>query len=298
MATEGSNNTPIDSDNAGASGKGQQGMTCVLFPRAERAQPEESNTVAHHDPILPEEGLSETWPPVPGDDGLEYPTLPSDIDEEIISLVTPMLALQSARKWRSGKRLDVGLTTQVPSRIAAQIQTYANIWTRYANINFNFVPFGRQADIRIRWHDSPQVHGWSCLGNDALTVPASFPTMGLWFNANSRENDVRGLVLHEFGHALACIHEHQSPASSIPWNESAVMAYFTQLGMTPEQIREAVLDRADAADHVASDFDRYSIMAYSIPGFLTNHQLVIPSNNVLSRVDMWMISQMYPGRRS
>jgi serralysin len=33
------------------------------------------------------------------------------------------------------------------------------------------------------------------------------------------------VVLHEFGHALGCIHKHQNPAAGIQWNKNSVLDY-------------------------------------------------------------------------
>ena len=32
------------------------------------------------------------------------------------------------------------------------------------------------------------------------------------------------MILHEFGHALGLIHEHQNPIQAIDWNKPAVIA--------------------------------------------------------------------------
>ena len=36
------------------------------------------------------------------------------------------------------------------------------------------------------------------------------------------------VILHEFGHALALVHEHQNSALSIQWNETAVIEELTR----------------------------------------------------------------------
>ena len=36
-----------------------------------------------------------------------------------------------------------------------------------------------------------------------------------WIDADSPEEELRSVVLHEFGHALGLIHEHQNPLSGI-----------------------------------------------------------------------------------
>jgi len=44
------------------------------------------------------------------------------------------------------------------------------------------------------------------------------PTMNFgWLNEDSDEDEYSRVVLHEFGHSLSCIHEHQHPANGIPW---------------------------------------------------------------------------------
>jgi serralysin len=35
------------------------------------------------------------------------------------------------------------------------------------------------------------------------------------------------VVVHEFGHALGCIHEHQSPTEHLHWDKQAVYDEFT-----------------------------------------------------------------------
>ena len=77
------------------------------------------------------------------------------------------------------------------------------------------------AEIRITFDPG---NSWSTVGRDALLVPAGSPTINFgWFAdvvtdklvSRVTDQEIRRTVLHEFGHALGFIHEHQSPAAGI-----------------------------------------------------------------------------------
>ena len=56
---------------------------------------------------------------------------------------------------------------------------------------------------------------WSYVGQESLSRPAGSATMNLgWIDDKSvaLSNADKGTILHEFGHALGLVHEHQSPA--------------------------------------------------------------------------------------
>ena len=60
---------------------------------------------------------------------------------------------------------------------------------------------------------------WSRIGTDATKVPLMSCTMNLGFVD-------RATVLHEFGHALGLIHEHQSPFNDdFRWNWEKVRVH-------------------------------------------------------------------------
>ncbi len=65
---------------------------------------------------------------------------------------------------------------------------------------------------------APLVPGgsWSYLGTDATSIPLESFTMNLGFVD-------RPTILHEFGHSLGLIHEHQSPfEGGFEWNREEV----------------------------------------------------------------------------
>ena len=60
---------------------------------------------------------------------------------------------------------------------------------------------------------------WSYIGTDAATIPKESFTMNLGFVD-------RPTILHEFGHSIGLIHEHQSPFSGgFEWNKEEVHTY-------------------------------------------------------------------------
>ena len=68
----------------------------------------------------------------------------------------------------------------------------------------------------------------SYIGLDAFVVPKDRPTMKLgWLKPATPDEEYDRVVLHEFGHALGAIHEHQSPHGGIPWDRAKVIAYYS-----------------------------------------------------------------------
>src|SRR5690242_7229133 len=68
-------------------------------------------------------------------------------------------------------------------------------------------PAAGQIRITFRYEGS-----WSMIGTTALNRPRDQPTMNFgWLETTTPEIELREVVLHEFGHALGLIHEHQLP---------------------------------------------------------------------------------------
>lgn len=202
------------------------------------------------------------------------------------------LAVVTGKKWKNGKTLTVAFMDGDPD-VHARVEGHAHVWSQYANITFDFGNHAKP-DIRISFKG---VGSWSHLGTDALLVPEDEPTMNYgWLRPDSPEDDYKRVVVHEFGHALACIHEHQNPSGNIPWDEEKVYAYY----MGPPnnwpkvQVFQNLLQKYSADQYQFTEFDRDSIMLYPVPKELTVGGYEVGWNRELSEMDRSMIARMYP----
>src|SRR3954469_3962068 len=202
------------------------------------------------------------------------------------------LALPTGKMWANGRTLRVQLLDGASPYVQSKVQQHAAVWQKYANINLQFVTSG-PSEIRVAF--TPGGSG-SNLGTDCLLIPADQPTMNFgWFNDDTDDEEFSRTVGHEFGHALGCIHEHQSPAANIPWNRQAVYDYYeTTYGWTQAQVDVNIFQLYSATTTQFSEFDVLSIMLYAIPASLTTNGFFTKSNTHLSETDKRFITLVYP----
>src|SRR5436305_14564503 len=143
--------------------------------------------------------------------------------------------------------------------VYSKIQQFANLWSQYANINFSFTN-ADSANIRIAVDNDGT--SWSYIGTGNLSVSQDKPTMNFgWFNDTTPDMEFSRVVVHEFGHALGCIHEQASPAAHIPWNKPVVYAWYLEpLGWNQAQVDSQVFAVVPQQGTWETLFDRFSIM--------------------------------------
>jgi hypothetical protein len=207
------------------------------------------------------------------------------------------MAVITSKKWARGATVRC-LFLDGSARMRKKVQAIAHHWEQFANVKLQFVT-AAPAEVRISFY--ADAGSWSAVGRDALNTdyfPLHQPTMNYgWLRDDTGDEEYSRVVLHEFGHALGCIHEHQSPKFSRAWNVAAVMKYFQGPPnyWSPDDIHSNVLDKYSPQGVSATDFDPKSIMLYEFDGALFDDGLgPTNTNNKESPLDVKKIRQMYP----
>jgi hypothetical protein len=184
-------------------------------------------------------------------------------------------AFEIRKLWPNGSTLHVRFMGGNSSQQNI-VKQFAPQWSKHANLKLDFNN-ALDAEIRIAFEDDG---AWSYIGKDCLDIPRNQPTMNFgWLD--------EGVVLHEFGHAIGLIHEHQNPLGGIQWNRPNVIR---DLSGPPNfwdlPTIEHNLFAAYARDLInGTTLDKKSIMLYAIPASWTTDGFSSEPNEVLSDVD-------------
>jgi hypothetical protein len=202
------------------------------------------------------------------------------------------MAVLTGKKWKNGRTLRVSFLDGVHD-VQAKVERHAKEWSKHANIFFAF-GIDPEAEIRISFQ---RPGSWSFIGTDSLVVSADNPTLNLgWLNAETPDEEYARVVLHEFGHALGCIHEHQSPEADIPWDKEAVYRYYMgpPNNWSKNEIDLNLFQRYSRDITQFTEFDPQSIMLYPVPNDFTIGDYEVGWNRELSERDKSFIGASYP----
>ncbi|XZF14081.1 M12 family metallopeptidase [Chitinophagaceae bacterium MMS25-I14] len=214
--------------------------------------------------------------------------VPTDIAAESSSASAVSLL---GSPWR--KRTITVIFTDGDSIVQARVRTTALKWEKYANIKFNFAASAAKPDISVSFQRGKGTN--SRIGK----YSAGFRPSMYFDDLNPDDDDYYYdyYVLHEFGHALGLMHEHQSPNSNVVWNVSALEKYCAAFNppWSPTMVREQIIDQFARSQVLASDFDPTSIMMYSFPSNLVESGNVPAyGNSAISTTDSIHIRRLYP----
>jgi hypothetical protein len=108
-----------------------------------------------------------------------------------------------------------------------------------------------------------------------------------------------GTIMHEFGHALGMIHEHQNPKGNlIEWDKDKVYLWAeNKQGWDKDKTDRNIIDRYSLDQLNASNFDPNSIMLYFFPASLTKNNKGTSMNQTLSVEDARYIHSIYKGKK-
>ncbi|MEU5595899.1 M12 family metallopeptidase [Streptomyces sp. NPDC020298] len=163
-------------------------------------------------------------------------------------------------------------------------------------VTFAEVGDRREAELRIGFQTGDG--SWSAVGRDALTVGRGIRTMNFGWDLTAPGE--RGTALHEIGHALGMLHEHQSPAAGIHWDDEAVYA---DLAGPPnfwsrDTTYAAVLRKLDPAEANGSVWDPRSVMEFPFgPGLVLEpeqYRAGLHPPGSLSPADKEFVLRWYP----
>ena len=205
------------------------------------------------------------------------------------------MALELKNKWPKAAAINVAFLDGEKS-VQDKIKKVVKEWTAAdtANLKLVFVNDPNKSDIRITFKFPGS---WSVIGTSCQALPKTTATMNFgWLTPKSKDDEVRRVALHEFGHALGLIHEHQNPVGSIPWNKDVVIK---DLSGPPNNWDKAKIEhnmfevyKVDDID--ATAVDPKSIMMYPIPKtWVKDPKYVAGLNTDLSPTDKSKIHSLY-----
>lgn len=218
-----------------------------------------------------------------------------------------------------GERVQLGPTVILPAGIAAR----AKLWKRDTTLGVRFLggtkplhdrvlaaarqwlvdgvrlkivaaAAGEHAELRVAFDANGG--SWSYIGTDAETIQAAQPTMNLgWATLETPERAFNSVVIHEFGHALGLLHEHNHPEARIDWDKDAV---YGDLAAAPNCWSRAKVDHNvftsyDESNLITTRFDDVSVMIYTIPSRWTRDGKRFMPSSQLSAGDRATILKLY-----
>lgn len=211
-------------------------------------------------------------------------------------MVTPTAedaAMLATKYWGAGGvHLTVGFLDSTPATVQARILSYANLWSKTANIKFTLG--GPQSQVRIS--TGPGGY-WSYLGTDILSIPKRNQTMNLeGIDLHTSDAECRRVICHEFGHTLGLPHEHMRREEVARINRNAAIRYYmaTQGWSKREVIAQVLTPLEDSDFLLATPPDEKSIMCYQIPAQLTIDGKPIIGGLDIDAEDYALVGLLYP----
>ncbi|WP_045189649.1 M12 family metallopeptidase [Pseudomonas tussilaginis] len=199
----------------------------------------------------------------------------------------------TSRLWQPGRTLWISFLGAPERSLKMAIFEVASEWVDLSGANLELdlaEDDDSRAQIRVLTGPTAQFNE-SDIGTDAL----DHEDYSISLTVTPDHPFFKYVVLHEFGHALGCQHEHQHPDADIPWNEAVVVPYYMQSqDWTEEDVKAQVLGKYNPSGLVKTEYDPTSIMHYYIPQEFTLGDWEVKPNVELSEKDLEFMRLAYP----
>jgi len=201
------------------------------------------------------------------------------------------MILDYSNKWNTGDIITVKFLNGT-ARLHDRVIEVLKEWEDLTNIKFRVNDTG-PSSVRVKFNNG---RNDSSIGTDALTVQDDIETVSFnIIHADSAKDELRQVVLHEFGHVLGLVHEHSHPDCDIEFNIAAANRYFKSVYGFSEADVERNLFRKYLHNQVRCPaFDEKSIMMYNIPPECTKNNKEYMEATDLSTLDRSFIPLLYP----
>lgn len=189
------------------------------------------------------------------------------------------------KTWDVGGIINIAFLDGTPDQ-KEKVKRWAGQWLLYANLHFNWDSSVRDSDIRISFKHRGS---WSYIGTDAMFIEKTRATMNFaWLD--------EAVVLHEFGHALGRMHEHQHPDKPYNYDIENVLRILSGKPnyWDRSQIYRNVLDVPKNDNLIKDAYDGTSIMQYFFPPEFTVERIGMTQNKKLSDADKAHALKVYP----
>jgi hypothetical protein len=174
--------------------------------------------------------------------------------------------------------------------IRERIEPLVNIKFEFLDEKENFDILNKNVGV-LRVGFEKEKGSWSLVGLDHFFTTGEVTLNLGWVDIAT--------IIHELGHVVGLIHEHQGPfGKPIEWDEPVVYKWaYDTYGWDEKTTYDNIIHKYDKDTINGTSFDHDSIMLYFFPPELTKNKQGTSQNLRISKTDVYYINHMLPGKK-